>query len=450
MLTLLKQARAFGLGVLLATQNPVDLDYKGLSNCGTWFIGRLQTERDKDRVLDGLEGASAAAGHSFDRQTMDRMLSGLETRVFLMNNVHESGPVVFQTRWTMSFLRGPIARDEIKRLMDPLRQAAPSGARAEPAPVAAEPAAVTPAQSVADHRPVLPPDVRELFWPVLASADTSIAYRPALLAQTKVHYANAKAGIDSWEKLALLVPIGPTGEPDLEQASPMQDEVVARFVSEPAAGVPFRESPTSLTRVGKYAEWKKTIATFLYQHRRVVVHTCRAMKLKSMPGEDLAAFRARVDLAAREVRDGKVEALRKKYAPKVDALRARIGRGRSAIAREQEQAAEASMGAAISFGAGLLGAFTGRRVVSAGNVRRARAAVRGAERASRGKQDAALAADQLAELEAKLVALESEFTSELQRIGNSLDPQTLVVEEIQIAPRKADIAIDSIACAWMP
>ncbi|MCA9086899.1 MAG: ATP-binding protein, partial [Planctomycetaceae bacterium] len=88
MLTLLKQARAFGLGVVLATQNPVDLDYKGLSNAGTWFIGRLQTERDKARVLDGLEGASAAAGHAFDRRQMEVILSGLGSRVFLLNNVH--------------------------------------------------------------------------------------------------------------------------------------------------------------------------------------------------------------------------------------------------------------------------------------------------------------------------------------------------------------------------
>src|SRR5204863_5524640 len=85
MLTLLKQARAFGVGVMLATQNPVDLDYKGLSNCGTWFLGRLQTERDKLRVLDGLEGASTQAGAKFDRGRMETILSGLGSRVFLLN-----------------------------------------------------------------------------------------------------------------------------------------------------------------------------------------------------------------------------------------------------------------------------------------------------------------------------------------------------------------------------
>jgi hypothetical protein len=117
LLTLLKQARAFGLGVVLATQNPVDLDYKGLANAGTWFIGRLQTERDKQRVIEGLEGAAASQGSGFDKQAIERTLAGLGNRVFLMNNAHEDAFEVFQTRWTMSYLRGPLTRNQIKSLM---------------------------------------------------------------------------------------------------------------------------------------------------------------------------------------------------------------------------------------------------------------------------------------------------------------------------------------------
>ncbi|HEU5287179.1 MAG TPA: ATP-binding protein, partial [Candidatus Limnocylindria bacterium] len=118
LLTLLKQARAFGLGVVLATQNPVDLDYKGLANAGTWLLGRLQTERDKARVLEGLEGVAASANASFDRAEMDTMLAGLGNRIFLMNNVHEDGPRLLETRWAMSYLRGPLTREQIKTLMD--------------------------------------------------------------------------------------------------------------------------------------------------------------------------------------------------------------------------------------------------------------------------------------------------------------------------------------------
>lgn len=126
MLTLLKQARAFGLGCMLATQNPVDLDYKGLSNAGTWFLGRLQTERDKMRVMEGLEGASAAAGSTFDKQAMERTLAGVGSRVFLMNSVHEDKPRVFHTRWAMSYLCGPLSRQQIKELMESKRALFPS------------------------------------------------------------------------------------------------------------------------------------------------------------------------------------------------------------------------------------------------------------------------------------------------------------------------------------
>jgi hypothetical protein len=132
LLTLLKQARAFGLGIVLATQNPVDLDYKGLANAGTWFLGRLQTERDKARVLEGLESASAAAHAQFDKGEIDKLLSGLSQRIFLMHNVHEDAPVVFESRWAMSYLRGPLTRDQIKRLMDGKRPDTTSAAARAP------------------------------------------------------------------------------------------------------------------------------------------------------------------------------------------------------------------------------------------------------------------------------------------------------------------------------
>ncbi len=130
LLTILKQGRAFGLGVVLVTQNPVDLDYKGLSNTGTWFIGRLQTERDKARVLEGLEGIAGGTGMKFDRQQMEQTLAGLSNRIFLMNNVHDDGPEVFETRWVMSYLRGPLTRKQIKSLMDPIKGQTTSAAAA--------------------------------------------------------------------------------------------------------------------------------------------------------------------------------------------------------------------------------------------------------------------------------------------------------------------------------
>ncbi|HVG01453.1 MAG TPA: ATP-binding protein, partial [Nitrospira sp.] len=161
LLTLLKQARAFGLGVVLATQNPVDLDYKGLANTGTWFIGRLQTERDKARVMEGLEGIAASSGASFDRTRMEQLLAGLGNRVFLLNNVHEDEPEVFQTRWTLSYLRGPLTRTQIKRLMEPKKTSAGRNQTTEAPAEVKEPAAAPP--SAQTLRPALSPDVPQYF-----------------------------------------------------------------------------------------------------------------------------------------------------------------------------------------------------------------------------------------------------------------------------------------------
>jgi hypothetical protein len=168
MLNLLKQARAFGLGVVLATQNPVDLDYKGLANTGTWFLGRLQTDRDKQRVLEGLEGAAAEQSASFDRRSMGELLAGLTNRVFLMNNVHEDAPVVLESRWAMSYLRGPLTREQIKVLMKDRR---PEVAVAAPAAQATRAARADEDQAAREKRDAAIEELRAKYAPKIHRAE---------------------------------------------------------------------------------------------------------------------------------------------------------------------------------------------------------------------------------------------------------------------------------------
>ena len=208
MLTLLKQARAFGVGLVLATQNPVDLDYKGLSNCGTWFLGRLQTERDKARVLDGLEGASAQAGAQFDRQTMDKLLSALGGRMFLMNNVHENAPVVLQTRWAMSYLRGPLTREQIRALTGDRPAAAGAVASDEsPAAPTAQAPPVAPGASQVPPATSSPPAAGQAYAQLRPPQGTAgqLVYRPALLGSGRLHFVRTGVQVDHWEDRRLLV-----------------------------------------------------------------------------------------------------------------------------------------------------------------------------------------------------------------------------------------------------
>ena len=179
-LTLLKQARAYGLGLVLSTQNPVDLDYKGLSNTGTWFIGRMQTERDKARVMEGLEGAS---GGKFDKQAMERTIAGLGKRRFLLHNVHENEAVVFGTRWVMSYLAGPLTRDHIRTLMSKVRKKVAAAAKAVSKPKRKSKAMA----------PALSPTIEQFF---VAAYGEDIVYHPRLLAGGDIAFASTRYNIE--------------------------------------------------------------------------------------------------------------------------------------------------------------------------------------------------------------------------------------------------------------
>ena len=336
MLMLLKQARAFGLGIVLATQNPVDLDYKGLSNAGTWFLGRLQTERDKARVLDGLEGAAATTGSAFDRARMEAVLSGLRNRVFLMNNVHDQQPVVFQTRWTLSYLRGPLTEQQIRTLVAPPAGAVqPSGAAD---PLARAPAA---ALAAASARPVLPPGIAECFWPHRGkpAAGGTLVYRPAVLGEAKVHYAQAKAGVDTWESLALRVPADAEAGLDWDAAEVLPREDV-ELENEPAAGAGFVPPPVEVTQPKRFSKLAQEVQEHLYCNRSLELFKCAALKAVSQPGESEAEFRVRLAQTARERRDMDVEKLRSQYAPKLAALEEQIRRARQRVEKQKSAATQ--------------------------------------------------------------------------------------------------------------
>ena len=466
MLTLLKQARAFGLGVVLATQNPVDLDYKGLSNAGTWFLGRLQTQRDKDRVLEGLEGASTAAGHSFDRRKIDEILSGLGNRVFVMNNVHEDHPVVFQTRWALSYLRGPLTRDQIQTLMAPRKQtAAPTKVPSQTATSSAVESSVSAAASKSvsssgpalaasgtTARPVVPPGVPEFFVPRRAHAQDgeSLLYRPAILGIARLHYAEKRAGIDQWETLALLqqideaMPTEPWG-----QSKPF-DNCVPELDKVPEAGACFAPLPAELVRAKSYAEWTKELKSFLYRERTLRVWNCPALKEWSKAGETEREFRLRLVQASREERDKGVEALRAKYAPKEAAIQEQIRRASERLEREQTQASRSTWDATISMGSSVLGALLGRKAVSKTNVTRAAAAAKAAARAVQRRDGTSQAASALESLQQKYEALQAKFQKEIELLDAALRPELLVLEPSPLRPKKTDIIIERVVLAWMP
>ncbi|MDE3243071.1 MAG: ATP-binding protein [Nitrospirota bacterium] len=450
LLTLLKQARAFGVGVVLATQNPVDLDYKGLANTGTWFIGRLQTERDKARVLDGLEGASAGTGRSFDRQKMEQLLAGLGSRIFLLHNVHDDAPEVFESRWTLSYLRGPLTRTQIKTLMESRKASGESGeasgAGGEAKALLSQPSLLTPS------RPVLPPEVPQYFVPIRSSqpAGSQLLYQPMLLGAAQVRVADAKAGVDVAQDVAMLAAI--TDAPVAVNWDEAKETGVALSDLEkaPQEAAQFASLPAPAGKAKSYDAWGKEFAAWLYRTQSVTLFKSAQLKLLSKPGETERDFRIRLQQAAHERRDQETERLRQKYASKFASLQERKRRAEQSVAREEEQANQSKVQAAISVGATLLQAFMGRKTVSASTIGKATTAIRGAGRAIKDTKDVGLAKENVAALDQQIADLEAQFQGEVDKLAATLDGQTEQLEVLALKPTKSNIAVKLVALAWLP
>jgi len=452
MLTLLKQARAYGLGVVLATQNPVDLDYKGLANAGTWFIGRLQTERDKERVLNGLEGVSSSSGWEFDRLEIDRILSGLKKRVFYMHNVHEERPTLFHTRWALSYLRGPLTREQIHTLMAERLQETESAALEPEARNIPIPLAPVEEKVEIKTEIILPAQIKQYYAPLKGAAaeNEKLIYRAALLGTGRLHFVSAKAKIDQWQTYSLLADL-PESENSIlwneaykfinkkpylfEQAQPN----AAYADLNPAAG---QES--------SYKSWAKSLTNYFYQNQTLKVWNSPELDLYSDPGENEGDFRARILHLAHEKRDLEMEKLRAKYAPKIASLEERLRKAQVRVEKESSQYGQEKVQTAISFGATVLGALFGRKTVSTGTIGRATTGMRGLGRAARQKEDVELAKKEVEVIKQKLNELEEESAAEIKALQEKLSPEDLHLEEENIRPRKSDISIGLFSLVWIP
>jgi hypothetical protein len=430
LLTLMKQARAFGLGVVLATQNPVDLDYKGLSNAGTWFIGRLQTERDKARVIEGLQSADAG----LDKNQIETLMSNLGNRVFLMRNVHDDQPTLLRTRWALSYLRGPLTLTEIQRVVGV------STANAAAPPVASA------KKSAAAAKPMIPGGIKEYFAPPAGGATS---YVPYMLGTVKAHYIDGGAGIDQWQTRAYLAPLLDDGSGPDWAAAQVGESFKEKLGASPVEGLSYGDIPAALLRAESYSAWGKQLAEHVYQHTELVLLRCPQLKLSSEPGESEGDFRARLSQGLRERRDGEIDKLRVKYTPRITTLTDQARRAQERIAREQSQLSQQKMGAAISVGTAILGAFFGRKALSSSTLSRAGTAMRSAGRVTQESADVARAGENNEVLQQRLADLQAELQSETARLQGELDPASVSIEKQAIKSRKSETTAIGVAIVWM-
>ena len=445
MMTILKQGRAFGLGCLLATQNPVDLDYKALSNIGTWFLGRLQTERDKLRVLDGLEGAAGSQSAKFDRAAMERLISGLGNRVFLMNNVHEEGPVLFHARWVMSYLAGPLTRTQIKTLMDPKRgdfgSSAPQPAVAEANPMAMPGLS---SSTTSSARPAVGAGVKEFF--VAPSGGGDIIYQPHLLRAGTVNFSSSKAGVDGSRSVRMVNPIHAKGI-DWENMVPPLGKV--EDDTQPVPGAGFAELPGFAMNAANYKQVEKDFAEWLYRNERADIFTCPVLKAWSKLGESEGDFRARLAHEAREARDAAIDKLRSATAKKLESLEVKLRSAEGQLAKEKAESNAAKMQAGVSVLGGLLGGLFGRKA-GLGSITRGSSAIGKATSAYKQHQDVANADAKIAGIMGDIEAIRAELEAEVAKITGAYDPAALTLETESLKPTKSDVKVETVALLWLP
>lgn len=456
MMILLKQARAFGLGCLLATQNPVDLDYKALSNIGTWFLGRLQTERDKARVLDGLEGAVTSQGGGFNRKQMENLLSALGNRIFLMNNVHEDGPAVFSVRWVMTYLRGPLARAEIKRLMDPVRPKAKDKAAAGEDDGFAPPGASGGDATVRNtHKPKLPEDVEEYFYTAEAGLDSSrLCYMPAILQSAAAVIDDAKRKISGRSIVSRVNEIDINNQKvNWDKAFDLPKDLdVSKLPRSAEEGeVEYGELPGAAMKAKTYSSIESAFTDWVYTNHFIEVGYSPLLEIYSNPAEPVDQFRARVATTARELRDKAVEELRAKTGKTVKSLEGKMTKALDKMEAQKAQASSAKIQTAMSIGSSILGALLGRKsgLGAIGGLAKS-TTVTAASRAWKEGKEAANAEVELERLKMEYEDLQKQIEDETQKLKDQYDPSTLVVETQKITPVKKNIQPLATGILWLP
>ena len=472
LLTLLKQARAFGLGLILATQNPVDLDYKALSNAGTWFIGRMQADRDKQRLLDGLEGVEVGEGGT-TRAQFDRMISALKSRVFLLHNVHEGEPVVFHTRWAMSYLRGPLTRNQVQQLTakqpaapGPVAAPATTGAAPSrtpaPAPPPPEPEPELPYSKV---QPQLPSTVKQVYWPAQISLRTAVkelardrglavrsradqeghlVYHPALVGLAKLRFAHTKSRQSHSEDVAYMLPV--EGEGYVVDWGEGKVQIEASDLDrQPERDAFFAELPSDLGASKRHTALKNEFSDYLYYNSSVTLWHNPHLELYSEIGEGEEAFQRRCRKEAEKARDAEAKKLKAKYERELDRLEDRLQREERELEEDKIEHDARKQEELLSGVESVFGLFAGRK-----SSRRLSSASRKRRMTRQAKADVEESEEVIEELEEQIEELEQEAKAELEDLDAKWRELIDDLEDVEVRPRRADVRIDLFALTWLP
>ena len=421
MLTLLKQARAFGLGCVLSTQNPVDLDYKGLSNIGTWFIGRLQTAQDKARVIDGLSGI---AGSNLDKSSLENLISNLAKRNFLLKNINEDGLNVISTRWALSYLKGPLSREQISNLMKDKKENL-SGE------------SVDKNELKFSIKPIISNEITQLYA-------NSKNLTPNLFASAKVRIYDAKKDIDSICEVSYLYELNENDkEPNWSDAS--EDLHIDASEDEPG-GASFATVPNFITSAKNFNSIEKDFKEYLY--RNFKFNTFEAMGIYSKDNESKEQFFIRLQDKCNEILEEQTAKLTAKFEKEQKSLQDKLNKALAKLDKEQKDMTASGLDAAINIGASILGAIFGNKLLSRQNAGKIASSARSANKVLKERSDVKLSEQNVNDINLALSELEEKFLKESEELKEANDVKNITINETQISPKKSDIYDEKVVLLW--
>jgi len=493
LLRLLKQARAFGLGLLLATQNPVDLDYKALSNAGTWFIGKLQTERDKSRLLDGLESASGGV----DRRTLDKVISGLGKRTFVLHNVHQKYPALFQTRWAMNYLAGPITRSKIPNLnklvgtdllpeifSTSIHNLQPDSTQTllnvlstnENATLSGRKISGTAALSASEVntgindkptddigsqiQPLVPSGIEEHFLPTNLSLTEAmraqgkslpdaqlngVLYRPALLAAANVRFLDRKYGVDAEVERTSLVE-----NPDRRGVVRWEEYFFNNFPTkaverQPAPQARFSVLDAPLNDTRQMSALKRDFEDWIYRSVTVTARANEALKVYAGPDVSKAEFMSACAEAARDAREAEIEKKSAQFERKIKSLEDKLAREERELHEDEAELSHRKLEEMGTHAENVLSMFSGRR-----SSRRLSSSLTKRRMTEQAKADVEESLDAIEQYEQELKVLEKEYQQVIKEINSRWGDVVNDITEVTVTPKKSDIYVDLFGVAWMP
>ncbi len=437
MLTLLKQARSFGVGVILSTQNPVDLDYKGLSNIGTWIIGRLQTRQDKEKVIDGL----ATSGNiKFDKKELMEMLSSLDKRNFIMKNIHEDDIKVFQTRWVLSYLKGPISKDDIKKLMAQKIEEALSSPQAK----SSTRANTNSHSNELSSKPILPNDLDESFSYI--SQQETYQMQPFLLSSCELNFFNASKNIDIKQQIIEKIYLDETDSNVNWEDKEELEEI--DFSNKERANTSYYNLPIFMQNARELKLIQREFTNKIYQNNKLTLYKNSRLKLLSKQDETLVDFKIRIQDRLNEEIDENIEKLQTKYEKEEKRLETKLEKLYVKLEKEKDQASAQTTDTLISIGSSILGAFFGKSILSKTNVGKAASGIKNASKVLKEKKDVKFVEAEIEELSEDMNSLKEKLETEIEEINQEYNISNYEIEETYIKPRRKDIYNVKISLLW--